>query len=81
MTYLLFHILDIGIEYMPAYFYQIPKLFRFATCHSISIVLGDFCFVLFWFFFLCWFVSKVSTSGDDVLSSEFRAFLCYSLCL
>lgn len=53
MIYLLIHhILSVGIDYMPTYIYQIPRLFRYAKYHSVC-VLGDF-------FFYC-FVSKVAS--------------------
>lgn len=48
MTYLLFHMLAIGIDYMPTYIYQIPSPFRFAKCHAICILLWDlFLFIYF----------------------------------
>lgn len=52
MTYLLFHILAVGIDYMPTYIYQILNPFRFAKCHSICILLGDFFGVVFFFFLI-----------------------------
>lgn len=52
MIYLLIHhILSVGIDYMPTYIYQIPRLFRYAKYHSVC-VLGDF--------FFYGFVSKVA---------------------
>lgn len=48
ITYLLFHMLAIGIDYMPTYIYQIPSPFRFAKCHAICILLRDlFLFIYF----------------------------------
>lgn len=60
MTYLLFHILAVGIDYMPTYIYQIPNSFRFAKCHSICILLGDFFGIVFFLFFLMLFCFQSS---------------------
>lgn len=49
MIYLLIHhILSVGIDYMPTYIYQIPKLFRYAKYYSVCF-LGDFFLMLFCF--------------------------------